>query len=123
MIGETLLATMLYTDVYSKGYKAYFRTMEEIINMLKMKDIKVSAMIDYDSDGTANLIVIDDITLFPFDKQQAFALFDFINQVFEQTSFIVKTDKTPNDLGVMFNIEALASALLTDFCTIVRSLT
>lgn len=111
-IGKTFLAAGLCADAVRKGYKAYFRTMEEIINMLKMKDFTVSAMTDYKRLNKANLIVIDDIMLFPVEKQQAVALFNFINQVYEQTSFIVTTNKTPNDWAVMLNDEVLTTALL-----------
>ncbi|MDO9254624.1 MAG: ATP-binding protein [Bacteroidales bacterium] len=55
---------------------------------------------------------MDDIMLFPVEKQQAVALFNFINQVYEQTSFIVTTNKTPADWAVMLNDEVLATALL-----------
>lgn len=111
-IGKTFLAAGLCSDAVQKGYKAYFRTMEEIINMLKMKDFTATAMADYKRLNKANLIVIDDIMLFPVEKPQAVALFNFINQIYEQTSFIVTTNKTPNDWAVMLNDEVLATALL-----------
>ena len=111
-IGKTFLAAGLCADAVQKGYKAYFRTMEEIINILKMKDFTATAMADYKRLNKANLIVIDDIMLFPVEKQQAVALFNFINQVYEQTSFIVTTNKTPNDWAAMLNDEVLATALL-----------
>ena len=86
--------------------------MEEIINTLKLKDFTATAMADYKRLNKANLIVIDDIMLFPVEKQQAVALFNFINQVYEQTSFIVTTNKTPTDWAVMLNDDVLATALL-----------
>jgi DNA replication protein DnaC len=111
-IGKTFLAAGLCADAVQKGYKAYFRTMEEIVNMLKLKDITASAMSDYKRLNKANLIVIDDIMLFPVEKQQAVALFNFINQIYEQTSFIVTTNKSPTDWAAMLNDEVLATALL-----------
>jgi DNA replication protein DnaC len=111
-IGKTFLAAGLCADAVQKGYKAYFRNMEEILNMLKLKDFTASAMADYKRLNKANLIVIDDIMLFPVEKQQAIALFNFINQIYEQTSFIVTTNKTPNDWALMLNDEVLATALL-----------
>jgi len=42
--------------------------MEEIINMLKMKDFTRTAKADYKRLLKANLIVIDDIMLFPVEK-------------------------------------------------------
>lgn len=111
-IGKTFLAAGLCADAVQKGYRAYFRTMEEIINMLKMKDFTATAMADYKRLNKANLIIIDDIMLFPVEKLQAVALFNFINQIYEQTSFIVTTNKAPADWAVMLNDEVLATALL-----------
>lgn len=111
-IGKSYLAAGLCYDAVQKGYRAYFRTMEEIINMLKMKDFTATAMAHYKRLNKANLIVIDDIMLFPVEKQQAVGLFNFINQVFEQTSFIVTTNKTPADWAAMLDDEVLATALL-----------
>jgi DNA replication protein DnaC len=111
-IGKTFLAAGLCADAVKKGYKAYFRTMEEIINMLKMKDYTATAMADFKRLNKANLIVIDDIMLFPVEKLQAVALFNFINQIYEKTSFIVTTNKAPSDWAVMLNDEVLATALL-----------
>src|SRR5690606_12259033 len=37
-VGKTMLAAGLCADAIEKGYKAYFRTMEDIITMLKTKD-------------------------------------------------------------------------------------
>jgi DNA replication protein DnaC len=73
--GKTFIAGGLCADAIDKGYKAYFRTMEELVNMLKMKDIIRSATADYKRLAKADLIVIDDIMLFPVEKNQAVALF------------------------------------------------
>ena len=67
-IGKSFLAAGLCADAVHKGYRAYFRTMEEIINMLKMKDYTATAMADYKRLNKANLIVIDDIMLFPVEN-------------------------------------------------------
>lgn len=51
------------------GYKAYFRTMEELVNLLKWK-ITRTAMADYKRLLKANLIIIDDIMLFPVKRSR-----------------------------------------------------
>jgi DNA replication protein DnaC len=43
----------------------------------------------------ADLIVIDDIMLFPVEKNQAVALFNFINQLYENTSSLSPPIKWP----------------------------
>ncbi len=110
--GKTFLAAGLCADAVEKGYKAYFRTMDELINTLKLKDITRSAMSEYKRLTKANLIVIDDIMLFPVDKTQAVNLFNFINQIYETTSFIITTNKMPADWAKLLDDEVLATALL-----------
>ena len=67
-VGKTMLAAGLCADAIEKGYKAYFRTMDEIITMLKSKDFSRAAMADHKRLTKASLIVIDDVMLFPVEK-------------------------------------------------------
>ena len=110
--GKTFLAAGLCADAVAKGYRAYFRTMEEVINVLKMKDFTATAKADYKRLSKANLIVIDDIMLFPIEKTHAVGLFNFINNLYEKTSFIITTNKKPTEWAAMMNDEVLATALL-----------
>lgn len=50
--------------------------------------------------------------LFPVEKLQPVALLNYINQIYEQTSFIVTTNKASTDWAVMLNDEVLTTALL-----------
>lgn len=110
--GKTYISSGLCFDAVKNGYKAYFRTMEDLVNMLKMKDYTRTAMADYKRLVKANLIVIDDIMLFPLDKQTAVNLFNFINLLFEKTAFIITTNKSPKQWAQMLDDEVLATALL-----------
>ncbi len=110
--GKTFIAAGLCHDAIRNGYKAYFRTMEDIVQMLKMKDITRSANVEYKRLSKAHLVVIDDIMLFPVDKEMAVNLFNFINQSFEKTSFVITTNKAPKQWAQMLDDEVLASALL-----------
>jgi DNA replication protein DnaC len=111
-VGKTMLAAGLCADAIEKGYKAYFRTMDEIITMLKSKDFSRAAMADHKRLTKASLIVIDDVMLFPVEKSQAVNLFNFINQLYENTSFIITTNKMPADWAKMLDDEVLATAIL-----------
>jgi DNA replication protein DnaC len=110
--GKSFLAAGLCFDAVRQGYRAYFRTMEQIINILKMKDFTRSEMADYKRLAKAQLIVIDDIMLFPIEKQQAVNFFNFINRQFEKTAFIITTNKSPNEWAKLLDDEVLAMALL-----------
>lgn len=111
-VGKSFISAGLCADAITKGYKAYFRTMDDLLNMLKLKDVTRSAMSEYKRLEKANLIVIDDIMLFPVEKTQAVSLFNFINQLYENTSFIITTNKMPADWARLLDDEVLATALL-----------
>lgn len=122
-VGKTYIAAGLCNDALKKGYKAYFRTMEQIIETLKMKDITRSAIAEYKRLLNAHLLVIDDIMLFALDKKQAVALFNFINHLHEKASFIVTTNKSPEEWVRMLDDEVIATALLDRLlyhCEVIR---
>lgn len=110
--GKTFIAAGLCNDAIKLGLKAYFRTMDDISQMLKMKDITRTAAADYKRLSKAHLIVVDDIMMFPLEKQIAVSLFNFINKLYESTSFVITTNKAPKQWAQMLNDEVLASALL-----------
>lgn len=110
--GKTYLAAGLCADAVEKGYKAYFKTMEELMNILKARELTRSATAEYKRMVAADLIVIDDIMLFPVEKSQAVALFNFINLLYEKTCFIITTNKMATEWAKMLDDEVLATALL-----------
>jgi DNA replication protein DnaC len=111
-VGKSFIAGGLCLDALGKGYKAYFRTMEQIVEMIKMKDITRSALTEYRKLLKAHLVVIDDIMMFTLDKQQAVGLFQFVNHLHEKASFIVTTNKSPEEWVKMLDDEVIATALL-----------
>jgi DNA replication protein DnaC len=122
-VGKTFMAAGLCSDALKNGYKAYFRTMEQIMEMLKLKDITRSAGVEYKRLLKAQLLVIDDIMLFALDKQQAVALFNFINHLHEKASFIVTTNKSPEEWVNLLDDEVIATALLDRIlyhCEVIR---
>lgn len=110
--GKTFLAAGLIHDALNSGYRAYFLSMEELTNILKMKDITVSAMNAYNRLLKAHVLAIDDIMLFPINKTQAVAFFNMINHLHEQASIIITTNKSPKQWAETLEDEVLATALL-----------
>ncbi len=122
-IGKTLIAAGLCFDALKMGYKAYFRTMEQLNEILIMKDITRSALIEYNKLLKSNLLVIDDIMMFALEKKQAVQLFNFINHLHERASLIVTTNKSPQEWVKMLDDEVIATALLDRIlyrCEVVR---
>jgi len=110
--GKSYISAGLCFDAVKSGFRAYFRTMDDIINILKLKDITRAAAAEYKRLYKAHLIAIDDIMLLPVTKNDAVAFFNLINQLYERTSFIITTNKSPKEWGQVLNDEVLATALL-----------
>ncbi|WP_428067733.1 IS21-like element helper ATPase IstB [Chryseobacterium gambrini] len=111
-VGRTFIAAGMINDAVRNGYKAYFITMEELTNILKMKEITSNALNAYNRLLKAHVIAIDDIMLFPINKQQAVAFFNMVNQLHEHASIIITTNKSPKQWAETLEDEVLATALL-----------
>lgn len=110
--GKTFIASGLCRDAVKAGYKAYFRSMEEIVHTLQTKDVVKSQQMEYKKLLKANLIVLDDIMLFPLEKNMAVAFFNFINHIYESTSIVITTNKKPTEWAKLLDDEVIATALL-----------
>lgn len=110
--GKTFLAAGLCNDAVNRGYKAYFRTMDQLVRTLKLKETIRSQQTEYRRLLKADLLVIDDIMLFPVEKNLAVELFNFINAIYEQTCIVVTTNKSAAEWPKLLNDEVLATALL-----------
>jgi len=122
-VGKTRIASGLCLDAVKAGYRAYFRTMQDIVNTLRTKDAVPSQNTEYRRLMKANLIVIDDIMLFPLQKEIAVAFFNFINQIYENASIVITTNKAPAEWAKMLDDEVIATALLDRMlyrCEIIR---
>jgi len=110
--GKTFLAAGLCFEVLQKGYKACFRTMDQLNYILKMKDITRTAAREYDHLTKVNLLVIDDIMMFPMEKKQAVALFNLVDHLHQRASMIVTTNKSPDEWAKVLDDEVLTTAIL-----------
>lgn len=111
-VGKTFIAAGLGYDALQMGYKVIFRTMQELISTLKMKDITRSAAQDFRHIWNANLVIIDDMMMFPMGKEEANNLFQLVNKLHEQSSLIITTNKGPKEWAEVLQDEVLATALL-----------
>lgn len=111
-VGKSFLAAGLVFDAINNGYKALFRTADQIIQTLKLKDITRSATVDYKLVLKADLTVIDDLMMFPIEKNVANQLFNLINNLHERASIIITTNKSPKQWAKVLDDEVLATAIL-----------
>ena len=110
--GKTYIAAGLCFDAVEQGYRAYFKSMEELIHILKMKDITRIAANEYKRIIKSHLLVIDDIMMFPVTGQDAVAFFNLINELHDKISLIITTNKSPKEWADVLNDKVLTTALL-----------
>lgn len=110
--GKTYIAAGLCFDAVAQGYRAYFKTMEELVKVLKMKQITRKAATEYKRILKAHLLVIDDIMMFPVSEQDAVELFTLINELHEKASLIITTNKSPKQWAEVLKDTVLTTALL-----------
>jgi DNA replication protein len=94
-VGKTFLSIGLCIDAIDQGYSAIFMTMGDLIKILKTETISRQAQIKLRRLNKADLIVIDDLMFMALTKQEANLFFHFINKLYEQTSFIITSNKNP----------------------------
>ena len=111
-VGKTFIAAGLCADAINRGYKAYFRSMDEILSTIKMKDLTPSTRKEYRDLYTGQVIVIDDLMNLTVNREDGNLLFAFINAVYESASFIITTNRSPMEWAQALNDEVLASAIL-----------
>ncbi len=110
--GKTFIAAGLCNEALAKGYRACFRTMDQLVYLLKMKDITKSAAREYAAVLKSDLLVVDDIMMFPMEKKTAVALFNLVDHMHQSASMIVTTNKSPDQWASMLDDEVLATAIL-----------
>ncbi len=84
--------------------------MEALVDILRMKDVSSSAMSQYNSIVRCNLLGVDDIMLMPMKKEESVAFFNLINTLYERTSVIITTNKSPTEWVGVLQDEVLATA-------------
>lgn len=110
--GKTYIASGLVNDAINKGYRAIFTTMEDLISIIRLKELSAAAMARYNRVSKAQLLAIDDIMLFPMQKDEAVGFFNLINTLHQQASVIITTNKSPSEWAETLNDAALAAAIL-----------
>ena len=87
--GKTYIAAGLVRDAVIQGMRAKIFTMEDLVGVLRRKDLSSIGMRSYESILRCDLLAIDDIMLMPMKKEEAVAFFNLINSLHEKTSIII----------------------------------
>ena len=121
--GKTFVAAGLVHDAVKAGYKAYLVTLEELLTSIRMKDVSRYAMRTYKRLMKADLLAVDDVTLYPLKGEDVLMLFKLISSFYEKGSLILTANKDITAWLGASGDEAVTTALLDRLlcrCEVIR---
>lgn len=111
-VGKMHLAIGLGMKAIQQGYKAMFITMGELIHALKTEEISRKSRTKMTRIRNANLVIIDDLMFMAMDQHEANLFFHLINDLYNQSSIILTSNKAPKEWGELLGDPAITTAIL-----------
>ncbi len=111
-VGKTHLSIGLGIEALNQGYKVIFTTMGDLISVLKTEEITRKSKTRMNRIREADLVIIDDLMFMAMDKQEANMFFHLINDLYNQSSIILTSDKGPKECGELLGDQAITTAIL-----------
>lgn len=111
-VGKTHLAIGLGIEAIHQGYKVTFITMGELIQALKTEEITRKSQIRLQRLRESNLVIIDDLMFIAMDQREANLFFHLINDLYNQSSIILTSNKGPSEWGELLGDPAITTAVL-----------
>lgn len=110
--GKTLLAVGLGIEAIHKGFQVYFTTMGELMQLLKTEDMTRKSQIQLRRLRASDLIIIDDVMYMAMDQREATLFFQLIHQLYERSSIILTSNRSPEEWTELVGNEGMMTAIL-----------
>jgi len=111
-VGKSHLAIYLGITAVNAGYKAIFVHMEQLIHIFRTLEISSKSKQRLKKITQADLVIIDELGFQPITRQEANALFGLVNQLYQQTSIIVTSNKGIAEWGEFLGDSVITAAML-----------
>lgn len=111
-VGKTHLAIGLGLEAINQGYKVIFISMGELIHTLKTEEITRKSQTRLKRIREANLVIIDDLMFMAMDPREANLFFHLVNDLYNNSSIILTSNKGPSDWGELLGDPAITMAIL-----------
>ena len=109
-VGKSHIAVALALETITKGFTAYFVTLQHFIDYLaegpEPVGVKLRVFL------RPKLLVLDEVGYLPLSREAANWLFELVARRYERGSIILTSNKSYGDWGSLFPDMALASAIL-----------
>ncbi len=111
-VGKTHLAIGIGIKAIQEGYKVAFISMGELIQVLKTEEMTRKSRLRLKRIREANLVILDDLMFMAIDRREANLLFHLINELYNQSSILLTSNKGPGDWGELLGDPAPTAAIL-----------
>jgi DNA replication protein DnaC len=111
-VGKSHLAISLGITAVDAGYKTIFVHMEQLIHIFRTVEISSKSRLRLKKITQADLVIIDEIGFQPVTRQEANALFGVVNQLYQQTSIILTSNKGVAEWGEFMGDPVITAAML-----------
>lgn len=111
-VGKTHLAIGMGLEAIEQGYQVMFLPMGELMSILKTSDYTRKSQITLNRIKQSDLVIIDDLMYIAMDQREANQFFHLINHLYERSSIILTSNKSPEQWGELLGDEGIATAIL-----------
>lgn len=111
-VGKTHLATGLGIEAIYSGYKVSFISMGELVHTLKTEEFTRKSQTRMKRIRDSNLVIIDDLMFMAMDQHEANLFFHLINDLYNNASIVLTSNKAPKEWGELLGDPAITTAIL-----------
>lgn len=111
-VGKTHLAIGLGMKAINQGYKVIFSTMGDLVHTLKTEEITRKSQTRMKRIRSADLVIIDDLMFMAMNQHEANLFFHLINELYNNASIILTSNKAPKEWGELLGDPAITTAIL-----------
>lgn len=111
-VGKTFLAVGLGIEAIQRGFQVYFVTMGELIQLLKTQEFAHKSQVQMKRLQASDLIIIDDLMYMTMDQREANLFFQLINHLYERSSIILTSNKSPEQWSELMGDQGITTAVL-----------
>ena len=111
-VGKTHIAIGIGIEAIQKGFQVMFVTMGELVTLLKTEEYIRKSQVQLNRIRSSNLVIIDDLMYMAMDQREANLFFHLINHLYERSSIILTSNKSPDQWTELMGDEGITTAIL-----------
>lgn len=111
-VGKTHLSIALGMEAIRKGFQVMCVTMGELLSLLKTEEFARKAQVQLNRIRASDLVIINDLMYMAMDQREATLFFHLINHLYERSSIVLTSNKSPDQWGELLGGEGVAMAIL-----------